>query len=44
MEINPSSTPFTEKADCVLTGAAGEVLAELLQLLPVQPDSSACTP
>src|ERR1022692_4489086 len=31
VEINPDATPLTEKADYVLTGAAGVVLPELLK-------------
>ncbi len=33
IEINPESTPFTEKAHFVLNGAAGVVLPELLTAL-----------
>jgi len=33
VEINPQPTPFTDKADFVLAGAAGSVLPELLRLL-----------
>jgi NAD-dependent deacetylase len=32
IEINPQPTPFTDKAQFVLTGAAGVVLPELLAL------------
>jgi len=34
VEINPNATPLTAKAPYVLRGAAGEVLPELLELLP----------
>lgn len=33
VEINPNATPLTKQADYVLTGAAGEVLPEVLKAL-----------
>jgi NAD-dependent deacetylase len=34
VEINPETTPLTEKADYVLIGPAGVVLPELIKALP----------
>lgn len=33
IEVNPTATPLTPHADCVLSGAAGRILPELVRLL-----------